>query len=303
MKKLNQKASEVFNRMVEMAEGNTDNPNYIKIGKDVDDENSMMPVSVQKVGEYPKFNIWSVCHTYVQEGDLMVDPDVTFAVSKQTGEIYPLSFEMSGQMYRVYVNFNEAGQIESYNPHMQKDNALFCNDWMINIKNQQDINKVYRAWKKEQEKMEKDAQNESLEEAVQTEQILEEVTAEATKEAEKVEPSTEPVEVIEETVEEPAQHDISGLSFMQGVKTLKELMGIYDNEDVKGVAITYNKKSGDKVNVDLNMDSLEVVYTFKKSDGSEKVSKTQHTEKTIRDAVRRAITYMNKNASGGIMFI
>jgi hypothetical protein len=101
------------------------------------DNGSFMPVAVECVSTTPTgCLIVSIAHYYEQNGDLMVDPEVTFCVTKNDDYVFPTSYRQDGlgvdrecvwwEKEKVFCNFR-----------MQNDLAGFCATWMRNIKQQQ----------------------------------------------------------------------------------------------------------------------------------------------------------------------
>ena len=85
----------------------------------------------------------SLSHYFVQNGDLMSNPDVTFFVCSVPNSsdllIYPLSITQS--VFNIYreVAFLDHGclSLKSFKAFEMKDLADFCNIWATNIKQQQ----------------------------------------------------------------------------------------------------------------------------------------------------------------------
>jgi hypothetical protein len=75
----------------------------------------------------------SVAHNYIQQGDVMADPDVEFHVTPLG--VAPLTFQQDPGIYRRWA-WKENGQWR-YHPRGQADLTAFCNQWMVNIKQQQ----------------------------------------------------------------------------------------------------------------------------------------------------------------------
>ena len=75
----------------------------------------------------------ALAHNWVQNGDLMADPDVEFLVTPLG--VAPLTFQQDPGIYRRWA-WKENGQWR-YIPHGQADLTAFCNEWMQNLKAQQ----------------------------------------------------------------------------------------------------------------------------------------------------------------------
>ncbi|MBQ7009132.1 MAG: hypothetical protein IJN05_07950, partial [Ruminococcus sp.] len=79
-------------------------------------------------------NVFSIAHTYVQNGDLMYDPMISFIVDYENEKVIPISYENSGM-----------GIYESYDPNaeptpqsVQNINGVleFMDTWLDNIEQQ-----------------------------------------------------------------------------------------------------------------------------------------------------------------------
>jgi hypothetical protein len=133
MKHLNQKATQVFLKLVEGL-------NDVGDSKKIDNSTGFMAVHVEIIGKPDCEHItagWivSVAHYYEQHGDLVCDPDCTFLFTK--GNVFPMTFEQGGVIYQVAAKLEE-GKI-LFNSKVQKDLVTFCNGWMLNIQEQQGL--------------------------------------------------------------------------------------------------------------------------------------------------------------------
>ena len=110
----------------------------------------IMATHVENIGNIPSTgtgNLYSVAHYYKQNGDMMRDPDMVFWSGKATNRkaelfdtYYPISFRQDGgipinQESAVFEN----GSLKGIYTRMQKDQAVFANQWMKNIKEQQEL--------------------------------------------------------------------------------------------------------------------------------------------------------------------
>ena len=89
----------------------------------------MMPLHLEWIGA----NEIAVSHTYVQNGDLMRDPELTFRVDREKGTIEPLTFQQDGsiQIYQeVYPEPNR------WIPQLSRDLSTFAQQWFKNISEQ-----------------------------------------------------------------------------------------------------------------------------------------------------------------------
>lgn len=85
------------------------------------------PLYVERIGE----NTIAMAHTYVQNGDLMYDPEMTFTFDNDKEELQALSYELSGM--GLYQNVNEGSHI---NLGLQRELNSFLKTWLKNINEQ-----------------------------------------------------------------------------------------------------------------------------------------------------------------------
>jgi hypothetical protein len=130
MKALNKRATEIFNKLTE---GLTKVGDHCKIDNAA---GSFMPVSIDVLEVSQEMMRISLAHNYIQEGDVMADPDVEFAILP-TG-IFPLTFQQDNLgLYRRWA-WQEDGKW-FYHPRGQADLTSFCNSWLRNIREQQNL--------------------------------------------------------------------------------------------------------------------------------------------------------------------
>jgi hypothetical protein len=138
LKPLNRKAEAIFKKIID---GVT--PDSVKkIGEPSGPKNCIMQVVVEKIyheNEYGK--VYSVGHYFIQNGDRMSDPEMTFLVNDDDGRVYPLSFEQHGffARYEEGVLFNEDGTYKGKYSKRHNDHKNFANGWMTNINDQQSL--------------------------------------------------------------------------------------------------------------------------------------------------------------------
>ncbi len=135
MKKLNKKPALIFNALIHKMAGET-------AAKIDNTGETFMPVHIEKIGTDIEFvchdvDIYSIAHYFEQNGDLVPDPDMTFAVSRANSLlIWPLTYQ---DMY----NYNEGIYINNgkwfINRRQQSFQQSFANKWLKNIKHQQSI--------------------------------------------------------------------------------------------------------------------------------------------------------------------
>lgn len=90
-----------------------------------------MPLFIENLGyTFGGSPVYSMMHFYVQCGDLMRDPDTTFAVLHGPGEIIPLSFEQSAPP--IYQEVYEDGK-NGCNSALLRHLDEFLSEWSKNI--------------------------------------------------------------------------------------------------------------------------------------------------------------------------
>jgi hypothetical protein len=139
MKSLNKTASRIFAKLITQM-GQAD---YLKLDRG---GSAIMALSIEKLVPEVVFagnnaTIYSLSHYFEQNGDLVPDPDMTFAVIDQIKEakgllIIPLTFQNS--VYYTVAIFLKADSWQIH-PKQQADLADFANNWLKNIQWQQDL--------------------------------------------------------------------------------------------------------------------------------------------------------------------
>lgn len=145
-KQLSIEAKKIFTKILNQL-GTED---YLKINVNGPDP-VFMPVTVEKLGEYTNalgtgFEL-SLAHYYEQHGDLMRDPEtVFFVVDNRTAEqpgtewigVWPVEFTQDN-MGLYYRCIKQQDGKTVFNARQQSDLTTFCNQWLKNIKYQQEI--------------------------------------------------------------------------------------------------------------------------------------------------------------------
>lgn len=135
MKTLNTKSTEIFIQLVVMAD---QSEGYLRI----QNNDSYMPVSVERLYDvrFGNYNavIYSIAHYGELNGDLMADPEMTFIYIPELKKIYPSSYtnHYAGSYLETIFQEGETWKIDR---NGQADQALFADDWMVNIKEQQEL--------------------------------------------------------------------------------------------------------------------------------------------------------------------
>jgi uncharacterized protein YqiB (DUF1249 family) len=77
----------------------------------------------------------SLAHNYIQNGDVMADPDMEIEVNFDMQTTEALTYQDNYGYQEVYL-FNEKGEKVSFYPKTKKDLNIFLSQWLKNIKNQ-----------------------------------------------------------------------------------------------------------------------------------------------------------------------
>lgn len=97
---------------------------------------SIMPLSIEYLHDsFQGMPIYSMMHYYTQNGDMMRDPDITFAVDREGGRILPLTYQQDGCPFTKYGTlyqevFPAPGQ---YVPGYLSSIDTFLRTWTQNI--------------------------------------------------------------------------------------------------------------------------------------------------------------------------
>ena len=138
MKRLGKTATQVFQQLHEMTKDN-----YLKLDNA---PGTFMPLSFEVLGksadlEGEMYDIVSMAHYYVQNGDLMAYPEMTFLCG-QVGDEYivmPGSYRQDG----LGINQESVRYTKDdgwrYNKVLQIEHTQFAEMWLKNIKEQQKI--------------------------------------------------------------------------------------------------------------------------------------------------------------------
>lgn len=97
---------------------------------------AFMPLTAERLGQTDLGPIYSLYHYYKQNGDVCMDPDVTFVVLDD-GFAYPLTFEVSGFVHVEAMAVTERGLAIKGD---QDDLVQFCNQWLRNVQDQHELN-------------------------------------------------------------------------------------------------------------------------------------------------------------------
>jgi len=135
MKTLNKISSAIFNHLISLI--NYDD-GYAKIDNT---EGVFMPVNVEFLRHTTFLNqparIFSISHIYYQNGDVCFDPDCEFLQLKENkNKIYPINITHPNCFIRAIWR---DGDEWKYDKMELSDLVDFCNMWLLNIREQQEL--------------------------------------------------------------------------------------------------------------------------------------------------------------------
>lgn len=137
MKHLNPTSTKIFAHLIKLM--GTSGSLKIDVNKP---DSGIMPVVLEKLYTASIGNItatiYSLAHYYVQNGDLVPDPDMEFMVrDTDPVGIFPMSFkDRSGIVRGIFKNENDDWVV---NLQAQSDHTYFAHQWLKNIKWQQSL--------------------------------------------------------------------------------------------------------------------------------------------------------------------
>lgn len=104
--------------------------------KKVHNAKSFMAVTVENIGSYYIWTLFSAAHYWEQNGDLMRDPEMIFIRAKD-GRYFPASFRQDPFINQESIYLDPDDGKLKVNRQLQANHAEFANVWLKNIKNQQ----------------------------------------------------------------------------------------------------------------------------------------------------------------------
>ena len=127
MKTLDRKAAEIFRALLALQTTKIDNS-----------DGTYMPVHIELIGRIDKYDFFSLAHYGQQNGDAMRDPEMLFALHKETQQFIPYYYrnDYCG-IEQNSVRWSEDGI--ALNPRLQAEHTTFANQWLRNIAAQQGI--------------------------------------------------------------------------------------------------------------------------------------------------------------------
>jgi len=141
MKKINPKATRIFCKLLDQLKGRRQD---IKLELE-----SFMPLSFERILDdvvtpFGTGHLYSMMHTYIQNGDLMRDPEVCFIVVDNRGQpdqydmicVYPQLYRQDNfGLYEESIRI-EGNSITNVIKAWQDSHVVFANQWLVNINQQ-----------------------------------------------------------------------------------------------------------------------------------------------------------------------
>ena len=136
MKALNQNSTKIFCALLDRLDGNQ----HLKI-----ENQPFMPLTIERIGKIYWENgiLISLCHYYVQNGDMMQDPEMCFIVVDQREfdmaafekvTIVPYLYQQAGLgIYEESMTFKN-NVVDYCNNELQLQQVIFANQWLQNIR-------------------------------------------------------------------------------------------------------------------------------------------------------------------------
>lgn len=193
-----------------------------------------MPLTFEKIGT----DRFALMHYYMQEGDVMRDPDMEIVIDRGNQTAHAMTFTQHPYIYQ---------QTDPDNPNaeLQRDLNSFLNTWLINIKNQEYQPEVARYYDKEKEEEIELNFNENIETETENENspIF---LSENTQESETIPDTAETVTQTENAVKPNADNSKSANRRQSrnfaGQQSLFDVIDDIENEPVKSSESSDNQQ-------------------------------------------------------------
>ena len=99
---------------------------YLKIKS-----NGFMDLNIDKLA----LNRIAMAHNYIQEGDVVADPDMEIAINFEYKIVYPITYQDSFGYQEAY-EFDKTGKAISVNEKVKRELEEFFGQWLRNLKMQ-----------------------------------------------------------------------------------------------------------------------------------------------------------------------
>ena len=127
MKTLDRKASEILQKLLTLQQSKIDNTDGV-----------YMPVHIEIIEKTDKYDHISLAHYGQQNGDAMRDPEMIFALHKESQQFVPYYYRNDYMGMEQYsARWTDKGVL--LNRRLQADHTTFANQWLRNIAAQQGI--------------------------------------------------------------------------------------------------------------------------------------------------------------------
>jgi len=138
METLNKFSTKIFCDLLERMQGKP----HLKITNE-----PFMPLSIEKIGEdvttpWGVGELYSLCHYYTQNGDLMRDPEMCFVIANhqdyfifswERAKVVPYLYQQDILgIYEESITFKD-NRMYKYSRTMQLHHIIFANQWLQNI--------------------------------------------------------------------------------------------------------------------------------------------------------------------------
>ncbi len=131
MKQLNDESTNTINQMVGMMSG---------WGIKIDNSNGeFMPLFISTTYDDDSSKIFTVGHYHSEGGDILADPEMQFLLDLVTGSYFPLYYRLDALEIENYSVKIDNGLILSVNKSLQGKHTEFANQWLRNIRQQQNL--------------------------------------------------------------------------------------------------------------------------------------------------------------------
>ena len=102
-------------------------------------DGSYIPVFISTTYEDDQSKIFTVGHYHSEEGDIMADPEMQFLFDESSGSFYPIYYRQDSLEIENYSVKIDDGLILGVNKSLQAGHTAFANEWLTNIKHQQNL--------------------------------------------------------------------------------------------------------------------------------------------------------------------
>jgi len=104
-----------------------------------DSNNAFMPVFISTTYEDSSSKIFKVGHYYSEQGDIIAEPEMQFLYEKNSGSFYPIYYRQDSLEIENYSVKIDDGLILGVNKSLQAEHTELANQWLRNIRYQQNL--------------------------------------------------------------------------------------------------------------------------------------------------------------------